>query len=77
MADDLDDADAVAEGATLVSDADPDLGSAFLTAERSHQLDLVHLVRTTGYKLWQDGEFGLEERKEVLGSIKDVIYPLT
>jgi len=77
MAADLDESDALAEDATLVSDADPAVRKAFLTEERSCQLDLVQLVRTTGYELWQDGELDVEARKEVLSSIEDVIYPLT
>ncbi|MFQ3295782.1 MAG: hypothetical protein ACI8VE_002872 [Natrialbaceae archaeon] len=73
----LDDADAVADDATVVSDADSSLHDAFVTEDRTQQLDLVHLVRTTGYNLWKDAELTLDERKRVLDSVKEAIYPLT
>lgn len=76
-AEELDDTDAIAEDATVVSDADASLHDAFVTEERTHQLDLVHLVRTTGYNLWQDGELTLDERKRVLDSVEEAVYPLT
>jgi hypothetical protein len=72
----LDDVDAVAEDATIVSDADRELHNAFITEQRRQQLDLVHLVRTTGYKPWQYEALSLDQRERVLASLEGVIYPL-
>lgn len=68
--------DAVADDATIVSDADQELANAFVTGDRSQQLDLVHLVRTTGYKLWEDEALSLEHRERAVESLEQVIYPL-
>ncbi len=73
---DLDERDAVAEDATIVSDADQELANAFIVQDRTHQLDLVHLVRTTAYKLWEDEELSLELRELAVESLEHVIYPL-
>ena len=75
-AEDLDERDAVADDATIVSDAEQELANAFVVEDRSHQLDLVHLVRTTAYKLWEDEELSLDQRKQVVASLEQVIYPL-
>lgn len=75
-AEDLEAVDAVADDATIVSDADQELANAFVTGERTQQLDLVHLVRTTGYKLWEDEELSLEHRERVVDSLENTIYPL-
>jgi hypothetical protein len=75
-AEDLDVRDAVADEATIVSDAEQKLVNAFITEDRTHQLDLVHLVRTTAYKLWEDEELSLEDRERVVESLENVIYPL-
>jgi len=42
---------------TVVSDADSGIVTAFTDENRDHQLDLVHVGRTLGYTLWDDGVF--------------------
>lgn len=75
-AEDLEAVEAVADDATIVSDAEQELANAFLTEDRTQQLDLVHLVRTTAYKLWEDGNLSLEHRERAVESLEQVIYPL-
>ena len=58
-AEDLEENEAITDDATVVSDAEESLVDAFETSYRSHQLDLVHVGRTLGYKLWKDGTFSL------------------
>jgi len=53
----LDDIGAVTDDATVVSDADSGIVTAFTDENRDHQLDLVHVGRTLGYTLWDDGVF--------------------
>jgi len=60
----LDDIGAVTDDATVVSDADSGIVTAFTDENRDHQLDLVHVGRTLGYTLWDDGVFSLDRRKE-------------
>jgi len=57
----LDESEAVTDDARIVSDAEEGLIEAFTTEDRRHQLDLVHVPRTTSYKLWEDGASYLEE----------------
>jgi len=45
----LDDIGAVTDDATVVSDADSGIVTAFTDENRDHQLDLVHVGRTLGY----------------------------
>jgi len=62
----LDDIGAVTDDATVVSDADSGIVTAFTDENRDHQLDLVHVGRTLGYTLWDDGVFSLDRRKEIV-----------
>jgi len=63
----LDDIGAVTDDATVVSDADSGIVTAFTDENRDHQLDLVHVGRTLGYTLWDDGVFSLDRRKGDFG----------
>ena len=55
----LDDMDAVTDDATVVSDGDSGIVTAFTDESHDHQLDLVHVGRTLDYYLWDDGIFRL------------------
>ena len=44
--------------------------------ERSFQLDLIHLLRDTNFKLWQDGEMTLEDRKGIIRRLESVPFAL-
>lgn len=72
----LDDTDTLSDEATVVCDAETPLVSAFTDENREHQLDLVHVVRTTSYKLWEDGALPLSERKQVVPEVKDDLFHL-
>jgi len=67
----LDDIGAVTDDATVVSDADSGIVTAFTDENRDHQLDLVHVGRTLGYTLWDDGVFSLDRRKEIVSEVID------
>lgn len=72
----LDETDVIAEQAAIVSDAGEKLVEAFVDDERIHQLDLLHLSRTTKYYLWKDDQFPLEERTEYVEKVKDIAFHL-
>jgi len=72
----LDELDAIAEQAAVVSDAEENLVEAFVDDERIHQLDLLHLCRTTEYYLWKDDQFPLEERTEYVEEVRDIALHL-
>jgi hypothetical protein len=75
-AEDLEENEAVTDDATVVSDAEEPLVDAFQTSYRSHQLDLVHVGRTLGYKLWEDGTFPLETRKAIASGVTNDLFHL-
>jgi len=72
----LDDIGAVTDDATVVSDADNGIVTAFTDENRDHQLDLVHVGRTLGYTLWDDGVFSLDRRKEIVSEVIDEVFHL-
>jgi hypothetical protein len=72
----LDEVDAVTDDATVVSDAEHRLRNAFVTENREYQLDLVHVPRTLSYKLWEDGVFSLEKRREIVSEVADEAFHL-
>ena len=76
IADSLDAAEAIADDAEVVSDAENSLVNAFKTNTRDHQLDLSHVPRTLGYKLWDDGALSLEDRKEIISEVAGELFHL-
>lgn len=72
----LNDVQALAKDAVIIGDGDPEMNNALVTEEREFQMDLVHMPRATGYKLWQDSMLSFEERKEIIRNIKEIQYPL-
>jgi len=73
---DLDAIDAVTDDATVVSDADEGIMTAFTDENRDHQLDLVHVGRTLDYNLWDDGVFSLDQRTEIVSEVIDEVFHL-
>jgi len=71
----LDDIGAVTDDATVVSDADSGIVTAFTDENRDHQLDLVHVGRTLGYPLgrWR---LLLDRRKEIVSEVIDEVFHL-
>ncbi|RJX51483.1 ISH6 family transposase [Halonotius pteroides] len=76
IADSLDAAEAITDDAKVVSDAENSLVKAFKTNTRDHQLDLSHVPRTLGYKLWDDGALSLEDRKEIISEVAGELFHL-
>jgi hypothetical protein len=72
----LADIDAVTDDATVVSDADDGIVTAFTDEDRDHQLDLVHVGRTLDYNLWDDGVFSLDRRNEIVSEVIDEVFHL-
>jgi len=72
----LDDIDAVTDDATVVSDADTGIVTAFTDEKRDHQLDLVHVGRTLDYNLWDDGVFSLTQRNDIVSEVIDEVFHL-
>ena len=72
----LDDIDAVTDDATVVSDADKGIVTAFTDEKRNHQLDLVHVGRTLDYNLWDDGVFSLDQRNNIVSEVIDEVFHL-
>jgi len=72
----LDDIGAVTDDATVVSDADSGIVTAFTDENRDHQARSVHVGRTLGYTLWDDGVFSLDRRKEIVSEVIDEVFHL-
>jgi len=72
----LDGLGAVTDDATVVSDGDSGIVTAFTDEKREHQLDLVHVGRTLDYNLWDDGVFSLDRRNEIVSEVIDGIFHL-
>lgn len=73
----LDAADALAEEVVFIADAERELRTALVTGKRSFQLDFVHAFRDTSYKLWQDGELALDDRKGIINRLKAILFSLS
>jgi hypothetical protein len=76
IAADLDELDAVTGDATVVSDGDSGLTTAFTDTKRTHQLDLVQVGRTFGHRRLVDDTFPLETRKEIVSEVVDEVFHL-
>jgi hypothetical protein len=72
----LDKADALDKKAGVIGDGDREMINAMVTGERENQMDLLHIFRTTGYKLWQDAELSLNDRKAVVRELESILYTL-
>ena len=72
----LDDVQALAKDATIIGDGDPEMNNALVTEEREFQMDLVHMPRATGYKLWADSMLSFKEREEIMSDLKEIQYTL-
>lgn len=65
----LEDRNAIAESTAVVSDGEDSLVNAFCEGNHCHQFDLAHLPRSLAYRLWQDTELSLDERKEYVAEV--------
>ncbi len=72
----LDDADALDEKAVITGDGDREMINALVTGERENQMDFLHIFRGTGFRLWEDAELGLKDRKAIVKELEATLYPL-
>lgn len=72
----LDEAAALGKRAVIIGDADREMRKALVTGERKIQLDSFHAIRDTSFKLWQDKEMSLEDRKRIIGRLESVLFSL-
>jgi len=75
-ASELDEEDAVTDDATVVSDGEESIVTALTDENRNHQLDLVHVGRTLGHNLWDDGVFSLKRRKSIVSEVIGEVFHL-
>ncbi|MEI7650261.1 MAG: transposase [Methanomicrobiales archaeon] len=76
LADHLDTNEILSEIAVIVSDGEPELRAAFANENIQFQMDLIHGFRILGYKLWEDDELNLEQRKEIINELKALLLSL-
>ena len=72
----LDEAVALDKRAVIIGDADREMRKALVNGERFFQLDLIHAFRDTSFKLWQDEEMTLEDRKAMIGRLESILFSL-
>jgi len=62
--------------AVIIGDADREMRNALVKGERRFQLDLIHVFRDTSFKLWQDREMTLEDRKRIIRRLETLLFSL-
>ena len=72
----LDEAAALDKAAVIIGDADREMRNALVKGERRFQLDLIHVLRDTSFKLWQDREMTLEDRKRIIRRLETLLFSL-
>jgi hypothetical protein len=72
----LDENNALNEKAVIIGDGDREMRNALVNGNRDFQMDMIHAFRVTSFKLWQDGEMPLEDRKAIIARIESILYPL-
>ena len=72
----LDEAAALDKEAVIIGDADREMRNALVKGERRFQLDLIHVLRDTSFKLWQDREMTLEDRKRIIRRLETLLFSL-
>ena len=76
IAGDLDEQNAIADDAAVVSDSEDRLVTAFTGEDREHQLDLAHVPRSLRHRLSVDGALELETRKEIISDVSGELFHL-
>jgi hypothetical protein len=72
----LDEADALDKKAVITGDGEREMINALVTGEREHQMDFLHIIRGTGFRLWEDAELSLKDRKAIVKELEATLYPL-
>jgi len=76
MAKTLEDEHVLNEYATIVSDGEVELKNAFSNGNKQFQMDIIHGFRMLGFKLWEDKELNLDERKQIINELKSILLSL-
>jgi len=72
----IDESGLLALTACLVADGEKALRQGLLTDEMDYQIDTIHYIRDTGYKLWEDNILNLDQRKEIIKELQSIVYHL-
>ena len=72
----LEEAAALDKEAVIIGDADREMRNALVKGERRFQRDLIHVLRDTSFKLWQDREMRLEDRKGIIRMLETLLFSL-
>lgn len=62
--------------AVVTSDSDREMVNALVTGKYRHQMDFLHIFRGTGFRLWQDAELSLKDRRKIIKELEATLYPL-
>ena len=62
--------------AVIIGDAEREMRKDLVKGERGFQLDLIHALRDTSFKLWQDEEMTLEDRKGIIRRLESALFAL-
>ena len=62
--------------AVIIGDADREMKNALVKGKMRFQLDLIHVLRDTSFKLWQDREMTLEDRKRIIRRLETLLFSL-
>jgi len=49
---------------------------ALLKEDQKYQMDFIHMFRIAGFKLWENKEMNLGDRKSTVKRIEVILYPL-
>lgn len=72
----LDNHGAVGKRAAIIGDGEKEMRYALLKEDRKYQMDFIHTFRIAGFKLWEDKEMNLPERKATVKRVEAILYPL-
>jgi len=72
----LDKLNIIEKDACLIADGERELRYALMPEQGFFQMDTIHLIRDTLYKLWQDSKLDLNMRKELKKELESILYYL-
>ncbi|MBC8462780.1 transposase [Candidatus Bathyarchaeota archaeon] len=78
VAKEVDAANSLDKEAVVVGDDCIELRKAFAKGRRRYQLDMIHAIRTAGYKLWKDmgKDMCLKDRRTIVKELEKLLYTL-
>lgn len=66
--------DILADDACLIADAEKGLRNALVYDKKHFQIDSIHYIRDTSYKLWADSKLELNQRKAIIKKLQSIVY---